>query len=104
MPVAMDEQTIAATVAQFAACARRSREAGFEIIELHAAHGYLISEFMSPITNQRKDNYGGSFDNRIRFLLEVVDAVRSEWPTTSRCSCAFRRSTGSRTAGTSRAA
>ena len=80
IPVAMDKPTIAGTVAQFAACARRAREAGFEIIEVHAAHGYLISEFMSPVTNQRTDNYGGSFDNRIRILLEVVDAVRSEWP------------------------
>ena len=80
MPVAMDQKTIAATIAQFAACARRAREAGFDVIELHAAHGYLISEFMSPVTNQRTDNYGGSFDNRIRFLLEVVDALRSEWP------------------------
>lgn len=80
MPVAMDRQTIAATVAQFADCARRAREAGFEIVELHAGHGYLLSEFMSPVTNQRTDDYGGSFDNRIRFLLEVVDAVRSEWP------------------------
>lgn len=80
MPVAMDRQTIAATVAQFADCTRRAREAGFEIVELHAGHGYLLSEFMSPVTNHRTDNYGGSFDNRIRFLLEVVDAVRSEWP------------------------
>jgi 2,4-dienoyl-CoA reductase-like NADH-dependent reductase (Old Yellow Enzyme family) len=50
------------------------------VIELHGAHGYLISSFLSPIANRRSDRYGGSFDNRIRFLLEVVDAVRSEWP------------------------
>ena len=79
-PVEMDEKTIAATVAQFAAAARRAREAGFDVIELHGAHGYLISSFLSPITNRRNDRYGGSFENRIRFLLEVVDAVRSEWP------------------------
>ena len=79
-PVEMDEKTIAATVAQFAAAARRAREAGFDVIELHGAHGYLISSFLSPITNRRDDRYGGSFENRIRFLLEVVDAVRSEWP------------------------
>ncbi len=79
-PVEMDEKTIAATVAQFAAAARRAREAGFDVIELHGAHGYLISSFLSPITNRRNDRYGGSFENRIRFLLEVIDAVRSEWP------------------------
>jgi 2,4-dienoyl-CoA reductase-like NADH-dependent reductase (Old Yellow Enzyme family) len=79
-PVAMDGKTIAATVAQFAAAARRAREAGFDVIELHGAHGYLISSFLSPITNRRDDRYGGSFENRTRFLFEVVDAVRSEWP------------------------
>ena len=79
-PVAMDTKTIAATVAQFAAAARRAREAGFDVIELHGAHGYLISSFLSPVTNRRDDRYGGSFENRIRVLLEVVDAVRSEWP------------------------
>jgi 2,4-dienoyl-CoA reductase-like NADH-dependent reductase (Old Yellow Enzyme family) len=80
VPVEMDQATIRAVVEQFAASARRSREAGFDIIELHAAHGYLIHEFLSPLSNQRKDAYGSSFENRIRFLLEVVDAVRSEWP------------------------
>jgi 2,4-dienoyl-CoA reductase-like NADH-dependent reductase (Old Yellow Enzyme family) len=79
-PLEMDEKTIAATVALFAASARRAREAGFDVIELHGAHGYLISSFLSPIANRRSDRYGGSFENRARFLLEVVDAVRSEWP------------------------
>ncbi|HEV8518387.1 MAG TPA: NADH:flavin oxidoreductase/NADH oxidase [Burkholderiales bacterium] len=79
-PIEMDESTIAAIVAQFATAARRAREAGFEVIELHGAHGYLISSFLSPISNRRGDRYGGSFENRIRFLLEVVEAVRSEWP------------------------
>src|SRR5688500_9170178 len=76
----MDGKTTAATIAQFAASARRSREAGFDVIEIHGAHGYLISTFLSPITNRRTDGYGGSFENRTRYLLEVVDAVRSEWP------------------------
>jgi 2,4-dienoyl-CoA reductase-like NADH-dependent reductase (Old Yellow Enzyme family) len=80
VPIEMDERTIAQVVALFAASARRAREAGFDVIELHGAHGYLISSFLSPVTNRRTDRYGGSFDNRIRFLLEVVDAVRSEWP------------------------
>jgi 2,4-dienoyl-CoA reductase-like NADH-dependent reductase (Old Yellow Enzyme family) len=80
VPLEMDAATIADIVAKFAASTRRAREAGFDIIELHGAHGYLISSFLSPITNHRKDRYGGSFENRTRFLLEVVDAVRSEWP------------------------
>jgi 2,4-dienoyl-CoA reductase-like NADH-dependent reductase (Old Yellow Enzyme family) len=79
-PQEMDAATIADIVAKFAASTRRVREAGFELIELHGAHGYLISSFLSPIANQRKDRYGGSLENRARFLLEVVDAVRSEWP------------------------
>lgn len=80
VPQEMDDKAIAGTVALFAASARRAREAGFDVIELHGAHGYLISTFLSPVTNRRTDRYGGSFENRIRFLLEVVDAVRSEWP------------------------
>ena len=79
-PAEMDEKTIAAIVSLFGASARRAREAEFDVIELHGAHGYLISSFLSPISNRRTDRYGGSFENRIRFLLEVVDAVRSEWP------------------------
>lgn len=79
-PAAMDAATIAAIAQGFADSARRAREAGFDIIELHGAHGYLIHQFLSPLSNRRTDRYGGSFENRIRFLLEVIDAVRSEWP------------------------
>ncbi len=79
-PAEMDAATIAAIIKGFAESARRAREAGFEMIELHGAHGYLIHQFLSPLSNRRTDKYGGSFENRIRFLLEVVDAVRSEWP------------------------
>ncbi len=79
-PAAMDAATIAAIVKGFAESSRRAREAGFDIIELHGAHGYLIHQFLSPLSNKRTDKYGGSFENRIRFLLEVVDAVRGEWP------------------------
>lgn len=79
-PQAMDLATVKSTIASFAASARRAREAGFDIVELHGAHGYLIHQFLSPLSNQRTDQYGGSFDNRIRFLLEVIDATRSEWP------------------------
>ncbi|MCC6212741.1 MAG: NADH:flavin oxidoreductase/NADH oxidase [Burkholderiales bacterium] len=64
----------------FAAAARRAERAGFDIIELHAAHGYLLHSFLSPISNGRADRYGGSLENRMRFPLEVVHAVRAAWP------------------------
>ena len=79
-PRAMTRDDIARTVWDFAAAAGRSLEAGFEVVEIHGAHGYLIHEFLSPISNQRTDDYGGSFENRIRFALEVTDAVRAVWP------------------------
>jgi 2,4-dienoyl-CoA reductase-like NADH-dependent reductase (Old Yellow Enzyme family) len=78
---AMDDAMIAEVIAEFRHSARRAREAGFKLLEVHAAHGYLINEFLSPLSNARSDRYGGSFENRIRFLLETLDAVRSEWPT-----------------------
>ena len=71
---------IADIAAQFAASARMAREAGFEILELHAAHGYLLHSFLSPIANHRNDAYGGDLDGRARFLMETIDAVRAEWP------------------------
>jgi 2,4-dienoyl-CoA reductase-like NADH-dependent reductase (Old Yellow Enzyme family) len=64
----------------FRDAARRARLAGFEVVEIHAAHGYLLHEFMSPLVNARADAYGGAFDHRIRLCLEVVDAVRAVWP------------------------
>ena len=66
--------------AQFRAGARRSLAAGFKVVEVHMAHGYLLHEFLSPLVNQRSDNYGGSLENRLRFPLRVVEAVREEWP------------------------
>ena len=80
VPSAMDAETIAKTIELYAVAARRAREAGFQIIEVHAAHGYLAHEFLSPLANQRTDQYGGSFANRTRFLLAAIDAVRSQWP------------------------
>jgi len=71
---------IADVVAAFRAAATRARAAGFDVAEIHAAHGYLIHEFLSPLVNTRTDEYGGSYDNRVRLCLEVVDAVRSVWP------------------------
>ncbi|MER6012186.1 NADH:flavin oxidoreductase/NADH oxidase [Streptomyces bluensis] len=64
----------------FAQAARRALAAGFEVVEIHGAHGYLINEFLSPHSNHRTDAYGGSYENRIRFALDVVDAVREVWP------------------------
>ena len=66
--------------AAFAAAARRACDAGFRVIEIHAAHGYLIHEFLSPLSNQRDDEYGGSFENRTRMLREIVQSVRGAWP------------------------
>jgi len=66
--------------AQFRAAARRAHGAGFKVMELHMAHGYLLHEFLSPLANQRTDEYGGSLENRLRFPLRVTRAVREEWP------------------------
>ena len=79
-PREMTRNDIARTVADFAAATRRALEAGFQAVEIHGAHGYLVHEFLSPVSNQRTDRYGGSFENRIRFALEVTDAVRAVWP------------------------
>ncbi len=79
-PEALDQQGIDATIQAFAQGARRALTAGFDLIEIHAAHGYLLHEFLSPLSNQRTDAYGGSFENRTRLLLQVVDAVRAVWP------------------------
>src|SRR5207248_2121335 len=80
MPQALTADGIQELVSAFAAAAGRACRAGFRVIEIHAAHGYLIHEFLSPLSNNRSDEYGGSFENRIRILLEIVSAVRSTWP------------------------
>jgi 2,4-dienoyl-CoA reductase-like NADH-dependent reductase (Old Yellow Enzyme family) len=80
MPSALDEKGIAAIVQQFGEAAARAAEAGFRVVELHGAHGYLIHEFLSPLSNQRTDRYGGSFENRTRLVREVVESVRRHWP------------------------
>jgi 2,4-dienoyl-CoA reductase-like NADH-dependent reductase (Old Yellow Enzyme family) len=79
-PTELDKAGIEKVVANFKAAAERALKAGFKVIELHGAHGYLIPEFLSPISNKRTDEYGGSFENRIRFLLEIVEAVNQVWP------------------------
>lgn len=79
-PEALTLDEIAAVVDAFAAGARRALDAGFRVAELHAAHGYLLHEFLSPLSNQRTDAYGGPFENRVRLLCEVSAAVRAAWP------------------------
>ncbi len=80
VPEALDQAGIDRIVAAFAAAAQRADRAGLDFIELHSAHGYLMHAFLSPISNQRRDGYGGSLSNRMRFPLEVMRAVRAVWP------------------------
>ncbi|MFI5689377.1 NADH:flavin oxidoreductase/NADH oxidase [Streptomyces sp. NPDC051636] len=80
VPHELTTDQIRSVIEQFATAAGRALAAGFEIAEIHGAHGYLINEFLSPHSNHRTDAYGGSYENRIRFALEVVDAVREVWP------------------------
>ena len=80
VPQALSEAQIRTVVQAFADAARRAREAGAKLIEIHAAHGYLLNSFLSPLSNRRTDSYGGTFSNRTRILCEVVTAVRKSWP------------------------
>ena len=77
-PVALDRDGIAKVAADFVAAARRALDAGFDLLEIHAAHGYLLHEFLSPLSNLRDDEYGGSLENRARLLLEIIRAIRTE--------------------------
>ncbi|MCE6989396.1 NADH:flavin oxidoreductase/NADH oxidase [Dyadobacter sp. CY323] len=79
-PLELNSEGIKKVVADFATAAERAFEAGFKVIEIHAAHGYLVHQFLSPLSNQRSDEYGGSFENRTRILLEIIDAVNVTWP------------------------
>jgi len=81
-PIELDPAGIARVAAAFRAAAQRALAVGFEVAEIHAAHGYLLHEFLSPLSNHRTDRYGGSYDNRIRMVCETVAAVRSVWPDT----------------------
>ena len=80
LPRPMDRDDMDEVVAQFVAATRRGEEAGFDMVEIHAAHGYLLSSFITPLTNRRADEYGGSLENRLRFPLEVFRAMRAAWP------------------------
>ena len=79
-PRALSTDEVRSIAAAFGAAARRALAAGFDIVEIHAAHGYLLHSFLSPLSNQRTDEYGGSFENRCRMLLETTRAIRAEWP------------------------
>ncbi|KAJ7643429.1 FMN-linked oxidoreductase [Mycena polygramma] len=79
-PLALDLPGIARVVEAFSAAAERAVKAGFDVVEIHAAHGYLLNSFLSPVSNKRNDDYGGSFENRVRLILEVVSAVRAVIP------------------------
>jgi 2,4-dienoyl-CoA reductase-like NADH-dependent reductase (Old Yellow Enzyme family) len=81
VPTALDDEGFHKIRYDFREAAERALKAGFQVAEIHAAHGYLLHQFLSPISNQRTDQYGGSFDNRVRFLREIIDDVRAIWPT-----------------------
>jgi len=78
-PAELSKEEINAIVADFKAAAGRALKAGFKVLEIHGAHGYLINEFLSPLSNKRKDEYGGGLENRMKFLLDVTAAIRSVW-------------------------
>ena len=80
VPREMDRAAMQAVKAEFVAAAERGERCGFDMLELHCAHGYLLASFISPLTNQRTDEYGGSLANRLRFPLEVFEALRAAWP------------------------
>jgi 2,4-dienoyl-CoA reductase-like NADH-dependent reductase (Old Yellow Enzyme family) len=80
VPHALSASGIGDIIGEFAATARMAREAGFKILEIHGAHGYLGHSFLSPVSNQRNDRYGGDLNGRARFLLETIEAIRGEWP------------------------
>lgn len=80
LPEALDKNGIQKLISDFKAATKRAVQAGYEVLEIHAAHGYLNHQFLSPLSNERTDEYGGSFENRIRFTMEVLEAVQTEWP------------------------
>ncbi|KDN53918.1 NADH:flavin oxidoreductase/NADH oxidase [Flavobacterium seoulense] len=79
-PVALDKNGIQKVISDFKSATKRAVEAGYEVLEIHAAHGYLNHQFLSPLSNKRTDEYGGSFENRIRLTIEILEAVQTEWP------------------------
>ena len=100
LPRPLDEASIKEVVAAFAAAAGRAIRAGFKVVELHSAHGYLLHEFLSPLSNRRSDRYGGSLENRMRLTLEIAAELRRVLPDDVPLLCGFLQRTGSREAGT----
>lgn len=80
VPEQLSAEGIKKVIASFKAAASRASAAGFKVVEIHSAHGYLLQEFLSPLSNQRSDEYGGAFENRIRLLQEVIESVKTVWP------------------------
>lgn len=79
-PFALDKKGVCKVIDDFGYAAARAAEAGFKVLEIHAAHGYLIHQFYSPLSNERRDDYGGTFKNRIKLLMDIVDSVQKSWP------------------------
>lgn len=79
-PIALDKAGIRKVISDFRDAAKRALAAGYKVIEIHGAHGYLVHQFLSPLSNKRTDEYGGSFENRIRLLLEIIDGIHETWP------------------------
>ncbi|EIA10038.1 NADH:flavin oxidoreductase/NADH oxidase [Flavobacterium frigoris] len=79
-PIALDKTGIQKVISDFKSATKRAVEAGFQVMEIHAAHGYLLHQFLSPLSNLRTDEYGGSFENRARLTMQVLEVVQSEWP------------------------
>ena len=79
-PQTLDIDGIKKIISDFKSAVKRAVQAGYQVVEIHAAHGYLVHQFLSPLSNHRTDNYGGSFENRIRLLLEIISAVQEVWP------------------------
>ena len=90
LPIALDKAGIDRTIRGFADATRRADEAGFDVVEIHGAHGYLISQFLSPLANHRTDEYGGSRENRMRFAIEASRPCATPGRPTSLCSSASR--------------
>ena len=100
-PLALDAAGLTRMRDAFVATAKRAERLGIDALEVHSAHGYLLHQFLSPISNRRTDQYGGSLENRLRYPLEVFDAVRAAFPRTNPSASRSRRPTGSRAAGIS---
>ena len=92
MPTALDPAGMDRVVAAFVDAAARADRAGFDLVELHAAHGYLLTQFLSPLSNERTDEFGGSLENRMRFPLRVAQALRDAWPRTKALGARFNGS------------